>query len=81
MFSIYGNAFDVIKTNRIVQSEFSKTAGDNLTNEVALLWERGAFRQGLFRGLAPMLAINFVTNQAMGVFPLPRLDGSQSSIF
>ena len=58
MFSLYGNALDVVKTNRIVQNEFSKTAGDNLANEMALLWERGAFRNGLFRGMVPLIAYN-----------------------
>ena len=58
MFAYYGNALNVVTTNRMVQNEFSKTAGDNIANEMALLWERGAFRNGLFRGIAPVVAFN-----------------------
>ena len=58
MFFLYGNPLDVIKTNRMVQSEFSKAAGDNLATELALLWERGAFRNGVFRGVVPVAIFN-----------------------
>jgi hypothetical protein len=80
MFSIYGNAFDVIKTNRIVHSDLAKTAGENLTNELALLWERGAFRNGLFRGLAPVIAFNLWSNTFGKFIPMPKQDGSSFSI-
>ena len=61
MFQYFGNSLNVIGTNRIVQNEFSQTAGENIANEMALLWERGAFRNGLFRGLSPLLALTLTT--------------------
>ena len=61
MFQYFGNSLNVVATNRIVQNEFSQTAGENIANEVSLLWERGSFRHGIFRGLAPVFACTFAT--------------------
>ena len=70
MFAIYGNALNVVATNRILQNEFSKTAGDNIANEIALLYERGALRNGLFRGVVPVVAFNVGSNYLGRVSPL-----------
>ena len=56
MFGIVSYPFDVIKTNRIVQSAFSKEATENLPREVVALHERGAVQKGLMRGFWPYYA-------------------------
>ena len=65
MFGIVSYPFDVIKTNRILQSAFSKEATENLPREFVALHERGAVQKGLMRGFLPyyagIFAVPFVT--------------------
>ena len=56
-FSWLAYPLDVIKTNRIAQSPLFKEAGENLPREATALYERGAFKQGFYRGLAPFAGI------------------------
>ena len=46
---------DVIKTNRILNTQLSKEAGEALPKEFLALHERGALRGGLYRGFLPYL--------------------------
>jgi hypothetical protein len=55
MFGIITYPFDVIKTNRILQTSFSKEAGESLPREFTSLHERGGLAKGLFRGVVPTL--------------------------
>ena len=52
-FALFAYPLDVIKTNRIVQTPLFKQAGENLPREAAALYERGAFKNGFYRGLLP----------------------------
>ena len=45
---------DVVKTNRIIGSEISRQAGESLPRELTAIFERGAFKNGMYRGLLPM---------------------------
>ena len=51
MYFNWAFPFDVVKTNRILNTNFSKECGENLPREMAALYERGQFRNGVFRGL------------------------------
>lgn len=54
-YNVFAYPFDVIKTNRIVQSQLCREAGDNLPREFVALYERGALASGFYRGLLPMI--------------------------
>ena len=60
MYSYIANPLDVIKTNRILGTQISKEAGENLPREMLSLYERGAMQSGLYRGLVPAITYNFV---------------------
>jgi hypothetical protein len=59
MFSLLTYPFDVIKTNRILQTSLSKEAGGSIPNELSALYERGGLFKGLYRGLLCTLALNY----------------------
>ena len=52
----------MIKTNRIVNSNFNKECGENLGREMVTLYERGAFKNGGFRGMMPLFGITAINN-------------------
>ena len=54
--------FDVIKTNRIINSNFNKECGENLGRELVTLYERGSFRNGGYRGMMPLFGITAINN-------------------
>ena len=60
MYSYLTHPLDVIKTNRIVGSQISKEAGENLPREILALYERGMMQGGLYRGLAPAFGIGIL---------------------
>ena len=66
MYQYIAYPFDVAKTNRIVGSSFNKECGDNLGKELVAMYERGQFRNGAFRGMAPLLGITLIQNQFGG---------------
>ncbi len=51
MLSALFYPFDVIKTNRILGTSFSKEAGNSLPREWTSLYQKGGCRSGLFRGM------------------------------
>ena len=51
----------VIAVNRIAQSPLFKQAGENLPREATALYERGALRNGFYRGMAPAFALSVVS--------------------
>ena len=60
MYSYIANPLDVIKTNRILGTQISKEAGENLPREMLSLYERGAMQSGLYRGLVPAITYGIV---------------------
>ena len=58
--------FDVVKTNRIINSNFNKECGENLGRELVTLYERGSFRNGAYRGMAPLFGITVINNMFGG---------------
>ena len=66
MYQYIAYPFDVAKTNRIVGSSFNKECGDNLGKELVAMYERGQFRNGAFRGMAPLLGITMIYNNLGG---------------
>lgn len=58
--------FDVIKTNRIINSSWNKECGENITKEISSLQQRGQFRNGLYRGVLPYAGICMVQNLCGG---------------
>ncbi len=63
-YNVFAYPFDVIKTNRIVQSQLCRETGDNLPREFVALYERGALASGFYRGLVPMYAGSIVLGSA-----------------
>lgn len=63
MYHYLAYPFDVAKTNRILNSGFNKECGENLGKELVVMYERGQFRNGAFRGVLPLAAMTFVGNQ------------------
>jgi len=57
MLQVLSYPLDVIKTNRILNTPLSKEAGEALPKEFLALYERGAMRSGLYRGLLPVLCL------------------------
>jgi len=54
MYAFLTYPLDVIKTNRIVGSQLTREAGENLPRELVSVYERGAMQTGFYRGLAPI---------------------------
>ena len=54
MYAFLTYPLDVIKTNRIVGSQLTKEAGENLPRELVSVYERGTMKAGFYRGLAPI---------------------------
>ena len=78
MYSYLTHPLDVIKTNRIMGSQISKEAGENLPREMLALYERGMMQGGLYRGLAPAFGLGIfwkIQGEEMGLnrFPLISL--------
>ena len=61
MYQFIAYPLDVVKTNRIVGSQITKEAGENLPREMLALYERGALQSGMYRGLATGLALSAST--------------------
>jgi hypothetical protein len=58
MLALLAYPFDVIKTNRILNTPLSKEAGHNMGREFVSLYEQGGLSRGAFRGLSlPLLAL------------------------
>ena len=55
MYYALAYPLDVIKTNRILGTPLAKEAGESIPKEFLILYEYGALRGGLFRGMAPFL--------------------------
>ena len=68
MYAMIAFPLDVIKTNRIVGSQITKEAGENLPREMLSIYERGALSTGLYRGLAPAATLALLSglNVAVG---------------
>ncbi len=66
MYSYIAYPFDVAKTNRILNTSFNKECGENLSKEMIAMYERGQLRNGLFRGMAPLVGITCIFNHAGG---------------
>ena len=58
---------DVVKTNRIVGSEISRQAGESLPRELTAIFERGAFKNGMYRGLLPMFTQTAIFSGARNI--------------
>ena len=54
MYGFLTYPLDVIKTNRIVGSQLTREAGENLPRELVTVYERGTMQAGFYRGLAPI---------------------------
>ena len=52
MYQFIAYPLDVVKTNRIIGSQLSREAGENLPREMVALYERGALQTGMYRGLS-----------------------------
>lgn len=50
MYSFLTYPLDVIKTNRILQTNLSKEGADSIPRELSILFEKGQFQRGLYRG-------------------------------
>ena len=57
MYQFIAYPLDVVKTNRIIGSQISKEAGENLPREMLTLYERGALQNGMYRGLSTGLVM------------------------
>ena len=57
MYQFIAYPLDVVKTNRILGTQISKEAGENLPREMVALYESGALQSGMYRGLATGLAL------------------------
>ena len=57
MYQFIAYPLDVVKTNRILGTQISKEAGENLPREMVALYERGALQSGMYRGFATGLAL------------------------
>ena len=57
MYSLLTYPLDVIKTNRILQTSLAKEGADSVPRELSVLYEKGAFSKGLFRGILPIMAV------------------------
>ena len=62
MYQYIAYPFDVAKTNRILNTQFSKECGENLGKELVAMYERGQFRNGAYRGMLPLLGITMINN-------------------
>lgn len=62
MYQYIAYPFDVAKTNRILGTSFNKECGDNLGKEMVAMYERGQFRNGAYRGMAPLLGVTAINN-------------------
>jgi hypothetical protein len=71
MYGLLTYPLDVIKTNRILQTNLAKEGADSIPRELSVLYEKGAFSKGLFRGILPVFAISW----------LPIVTGSQNFLF
>lgn len=58
---------DVVKTNRIIGAEISRQAGESLPRELTAIFERGAFWNGMYRGLLPMFTQGMIFNAARNI--------------
>ena len=54
MYAFLTYPLDVVKTNRIVGSQVTREAGENLPRELVSVYERGTMQTGFYRGLAPL---------------------------
>ena len=52
MYQFIAYPLDVVKTNRIIGTQVSREAGENLPRELIALYERGALQNGMYRGLS-----------------------------
>ena len=52
MYQFIAYPLDVVKTNRIIGTQLSREAGENLPREMVSLYERGALQTGMYRGLS-----------------------------
>ena len=59
MITAFTYPFDVIKTNRILQTSFAKETGSSIPREFSSLVSRGGVTQGLYRGMLMYFATNF----------------------
>lgn len=50
MYTFLAYPLDVIKTNRILLTSFSKKGGESIPKELVALYERGPFYKELYRG-------------------------------
>lgn len=72
MAELFGYPFDVIKTNRILQTDLSKSSFESLPKELESLYDHGKFRRGFFRGLVPaILAAQVAEIQSWNLELLP----------
>jgi hypothetical protein len=73
MLALLTYPFDVIKTNRILNTPLSKEAGHNMGREFVSLYEQGGLSRGAFRGMSlPILAI-ITSKFALSASPIDNL--------
>ena len=53
MYHLLTYPMQVISTNRIIGTQIVKEASENLPREFVAIYERGALKSGLYRGLLP----------------------------
>jgi hypothetical protein len=70
----------VIKTNRILQTPFSREVGESLPREYRTLYERGSLANGLFRGFIFALVASNASEVAAQALNAPILAGGTSLI-
>lgn len=66
LYPLIAYPFDVAKTNRILGSSFNKECGDNLGRELVTMYERGLFKNGVFRGILPFLGMGLLNGNFGG---------------
>ena len=71
MYGLLTYPLDVIKTNRILQTSLAKEGADSIPRELSVLYEKGAFAKGLYRGFLPVMAISL----------FPSISGNQNFIW
>ena len=72
MYTFLTYPFDIIKTNRILQTSLSKEGAESIPKEFTALYEKGGLSRGLFRGMvAGYIAANMqvaLTDPVNGTF-------------
>ena len=73
MLTLLATPFDVIKTNRILETSLAKEAKNDLGRELSTLYEHGGLQKGLFRDFSVTFASLFFFQTYLTDFNIPKI--------